>query len=267
VRRLLAAAVLIAALGASVASYLPAPPGRWLGALQLRDSLGLARAVLSEVEVSLPPQPGAPRVPRQVEQPLLSVYQRQPSGVWLRTFLSPGSSGLARRLVLAVRTAVPFLAQEHQQVTLVGVAHLLGGRSQQLILHTHVEGADCGRAAIWVLGERGGRWQALVTAQNDCSLRASVAGSCLLLIGPYYLPTAPLYHPTVPQAVAVLSYDGATATWEQQPPLFEVTPRLSRTGSRAPGPTGGEGFLQSCRKLGVGLSLRRTGSEGVVLSG
>lgn len=151
----------------------------------------------------------------------LSIYQIDGSTYKLR-YQSPANGGPFAKVVKAHGAALWF---PRQNASIVGAAQLMGPGVEQLVVATHETGADCGSAAITVLGYDAKTHKVVpeVSAQNGCDLSAkilkSATGSTLVLSGPYYNASAPLCCPTKPKASATLKY--AHGKWVETPNYYK----------------------------------------------
>ena len=168
---------------------------------------------------------------REGAQWYLSIYSpHDECGVWHLAYRSPGAQPeLLPKVQRAPGTEMYF---PHEDAGVIGAAELEEMGVQDVVVRTHLTGADCGTASVTVLGSDGSmrvRMRAQVT--NFCDLRASIAGSAglkhLELAGPYYAPKDALCCPTKPRARATLAY--ANNAWRISPAYFTL-----KRASRAP---------------------------------
>lgn len=156
---------------------------------------------------------------RDFYQWYLSIYALRRGAYRLR-YESPGNGGPLSRVAQANGAKMWFPTQD---VDLVGAAALMRGTSQQLVVTSHETGADCGGAAVTILGTKpGGTVGPLLTVENPCDLDAKIGtdGASIELIGPYYGSKAPLCCPTKPRVTALLRYrDGR---WIESPKYFKI---------------------------------------------
>ncbi len=152
----------------------------------------------------------------------LSIYAIDGSTYHLK-YRSPGSGGPLDVVEEAPGSSMWFPMQD---LSIVGAAELMEPSVQQLVVHSHQTGADCGTAHISVLGydNASGKVVPEVVVDNGCELQAKIVhgthGDTLSLTGPYYGPKSALCCPTKPKATATLAY--RNGKWVETPRYFDL---------------------------------------------
>jgi hypothetical protein len=156
---------------------------------------------------------------RSFYQWFLAIYQLRRGAYRLR-YESPYNGGPLSRVSQASGAKMWFPVQE---IKIVGSAPLMQKRVQVLVVQSHEMAADCGAAAVTILGTKAGSTVGpIATVTNPCELTAKIGadGASLELTGPYYAANAPLCCPTKANVTTVLRYvDGK---WTQSPNYFKV---------------------------------------------
>jgi hypothetical protein len=211
----LKAAIAAVVVAASIA-FVPLPPGtvvaqRNVGFTSASNPAGWS-AVLSKEFVGSGDG-------RKFYQWHLSIYALVRGADRLR-YQSPRNGAPLARVEQASGAKMWFPVQDAR---IVGTAQLMRPGSEQLVVQSHEQAADCGSATVTIFASKpGSSVGPVISANNFCDLEATIAadGTSVALSGPYYGHNAPLCCPTKPRASAVLRYrDG---NWSETPNYFKL---------------------------------------------
>lgn len=203
----------------------------------------LAATSLAVAAVLVPPPPGT------VVQDVLAthggyrtVVSRQQTGApgevqWYLSVYAPGKApamiyrspsaadpfAIVPKLERGAGTTAYF---PHETVKIAGKGELMGEPRDQTLVLVHAFSADCGVSTLSIISVEAGAVRAEAQVSNPCDLQARIDHHRVILSGPYYNASAPLYKPTKNKAVAVLRY--ADGMWTQTPKYFKLSvPRQS----------------------------------------
>jgi hypothetical protein len=152
----------------------------------------------------------------------LSIYAAWPGAAWHLVYAS--DDGLIPDVVQGQGTARFF---PDQTLKLLGVISFGGGAPPLAVAEMHNEAADCGEGSVMLLGPIARHaFGPVAILRNPCALTAKIAGSYIVLTGPYYAKGARLYKPTSVKAVAILRY--RAGQWFETPHYFKITSRPER---------------------------------------